>query len=128
MHSNFSSCPPGNQLPELGPNLPSIPLNITVGYLPASNSTYGPMVSCCAPSPVQLGEGCYYWCKLNATDINGQHWSSCLSFLHAFNTTNGTSITGFHLASTGTSNVVTGVGRAILWSVVVSGLLYMVSA
>src|SRR4051794_24753167 len=77
--TNFSSCPSINILPELGPNLPSIPTNISLGYIPARDVFNAPMTTCCSPNPVHLASDCYYWCELPKGKNNGQVWTDCLS-------------------------------------------------
>lgn len=126
LSSNFNSCPPANQLPEVGPNLPSIPLNITVGLVPARNDSHTPMVTCCAPNAVQLAQDCYYWCQLPTSSAVGiKTWESCIRMSNSTQGSGGISILGSHLATSGSVRAATGTKWTALFAVVICGLMFL---
>lgn len=73
--SSTSGCPDPSTLPAFE-NLPGLPRNISIGFVPvARNGSHEAMASCCAPSPVDTDD-CNYWCELQRADTDG--FASCL--------------------------------------------------
>ncbi|WYZ42637.1 hypothetical protein EsH8_VI_000336 [Colletotrichum jinshuiense] len=113
---NSSMCLNGDSLPELS-NLP-IPQNITFAVIPGRNTSDAAMVSCCAPNPVQLAEGCYEWCELPDTYKGGgisSSFGSCLTANHR--NLNSSRILGVHTANSAAGKpgvTVTGLGMLAL--------------
>ncbi|KAG7285286.1 hypothetical protein NEMBOFW57_009908 [Staphylotrichum longicolle] len=65
-----SSCPGGNSaLPSIV-TLP-IPQNINVMVRTGTNTSNLAMSTCCAPSRVQIVDGCYLWCEVPRRYFNG---------------------------------------------------------
>ncbi|KAH7342927.1 hypothetical protein BKA65DRAFT_595962 [Rhexocercosporidium sp. MPI-PUGE-AT-0058] len=123
-----SSCPSGHSLPDVV-NIPSIPTNISTVFLPSRGNTLTPMIQCCAPNPVTLAEGCYYWCKLpgNNTDAGISAWSACMSASHVLGSgENETNILGSNLV-TGAAGEKRGVGWLLGMAVLVGVVVQVVS-
>lgn len=73
--SSASGCPDPSVLPAFE-NLPGLPSNISIGFVPvARNGSREAMASCCAPSPVGTSD-CNYWCELPEAGLDG--FASCL--------------------------------------------------
>jgi len=128
MSLNFSTCRPSNELPDFGASLPHIPLNISVGLTPARDSTREPMNSCCSPNPVEIEEGCYYWCQLPENYSDGKGFSSCLRSNKAYlgpGNDSSVPILAYHLSKT--SNAAITRGKTLFWAAVATGLLQVVA-
>lgn len=103
-----------------------IPRNIPTVYTPARDDSLAPMTVCCAPHAVQVAEGCYYWCELPQTFIDGNSWSFCLSNTNTPGAGNQTAVSGIHIAAGVRSfdmGLERGKGKAVLWMVAVGALM-----
>lgn len=103
----------------------TIPQNINVVMVGASNDTLQAMTSCCAPHYVQVLDGCYLWCKLPGPEhVDNIHsnFTSCLDGNGMART--GRLIVGGNIPNAGerVGPAVTSVGLG-LWGLVVVGVL-----
>ncbi|KAK3900372.1 hypothetical protein C8A05DRAFT_36000 [Staphylotrichum tortipilum] len=129
-----SSCGPPTSIPDFS-NLP-IPNTINVVATPGNDTSYPPMVTCCAPSRVQIVDGCYLWCEIPARyygkdgkgskDDARSDVSSCLRSSRRGNGSgeeeHGGRIVGFQMNGAGrTAGGVRGVG---VWVLAVMGLVW----
>lgn len=127
-----SSCPLGNSaLPSIV-TLP-IPQNINVMVRMGTSTSNLAMSTCCAPSRVQIVDGCYLWCEVPRRYFNGSssrddvmfEMAACITATNTGrNITNDSVITGWQFntgarAGTGTAK---GIG---LWVLLVSGFLHV---
>ena len=126
----------GNMTCPLGPSgVPAIaalpvPQNINVVVRPGVSTTKEAMAACCAPSRVQIVDGCYLWCEIPARYFNHsanhdtvvQQMTSCIRAENkGKNTTDEAIGTGFQFNAAGRVGVVRGVG---VWVLLVSGLVW----
>ncbi|KAL1896311.1 hypothetical protein Sste5346_004694 [Sporothrix stenoceras] len=111
-----TTCPPGDQIPAIG-NLP-IPTGIAVVAIPGSNISDHAMVTCCAPRPVNIANGCYEWCQV--TDANITNFTSCLDLNGRDNSS--TVTTYRHSNAAGTAAATVTVAQIGLWALFVSSV------
>ncbi len=63
-NTTTTTCGPLTSIPDIS-TLP-IPHTINAVATPGNDTSYAPMVTCCAPSRVQIVDGCYLWCEIPA--------------------------------------------------------------
>jgi hypothetical protein len=107
-----------------------IPQNINAIVLPGTNTSDPAMVTCCAPNRVQIVDGCYLWCEIPASYLDGTDdagarsaTSSCLEE-HGRNYKE-SRITGWQF-NAGTRAGAGSAKQLGLWALALSGVVYAV--
>ncbi len=108
-----------------------IPQNINVFVRPGNDTANIAMTNCCAPSRVQIVDGCYIWCEIpkryfNNTKDHGTISAEMSSCMRAVNrglndTKDVPTITGSQFNAAGRVGMVKGLGA---WVLLVSGLVW----
>ena len=132
MEGNIT-CPLG---PSAAPSIAALPVpqNINIILRPGVSTTREAMAACCAPSPVQLVDGCYLWCEIPARYFNNSashdavvgQMTSCIRAEDKRRNFTGTGEpigTAFQFNKAGRVGVVRGVG---VWVLLVSGLVWAI--
>ncbi len=110
-----------------------IPQNINVMVPTGTNTSNYAMTTCCAPSRVQIVDGCYLWCEVprryfNNSASHNDVTSSMLACIRAANRGKDTSgesvITGWQFNAGGKIGAGT-VRQVGVWVLLVSALMYI---